>query len=296
MAITGAERISPTPDRMDFGGVEVLDSDRTPWAGFSLTVSRYPERGSTREYTFSRSVIALLSHGEAKVRIEARGVNTALRLYPGAMLIFPAGAEVDLLSWVGAHEQILVFPSEERWDAFDAVTAKVPYRPPPAHLVFRDLELEALLRTMRLEVAADCPSGPLFAEALSIAMLARAVSQPWKSLESASGGKALTSLQERRVREYIHSHLDETIHLENLAALLDTSVGHFSRLFRNTFGMPPYRYLLERRVDEAKRLMATGGLSMTEIALKLHFGSPSHFSATFRKIAGITPRQFLFRL
>ncbi len=283
-------------DRMDAGAREVLDSDHTPWAGFTLVVTQFPESGTKRDYVWTQSLVALMSRGEAKVRVESGGVNTALQFYPGSMSVIPAGLTAETISWTGAHEQIFVFPTAERWNTFQSVTARMPFRMPDAQLVFRDLELEALLRTMRLEIEAGCPSGPLFAQALSIAMLSRTVTQPWKKLESASEKRSLTASQERRVREYISTHLAENIHLDNLAALLETSPGHFSRLFRNTFGMPPYRYLIERRVDEAKRLMATGGLSMIDIALKLHFASPSHFSSTFRKIAGVTPRQFLSEL
>lgn len=70
------------------------------------------------------------------------------------------------------------------------------------------------------------------------------------------------------------------------------STHHFSRAFRASLGMSPYRYFNKRRITRAKELLLDPGRSLTDIGLSLGFSSHSHFTDTFRKITGLTPSQF----
>jgi AraC family transcriptional regulator len=106
----------------------------------------------------------------------------------------------------------------------------------------------------------------------------------------------LTPGQQKRVLDYIRNHLTQEFGLVDLAGVIESSPSHFARIFRNTFGMPPYRYVIEQRILEAKRLMADGTQSISEIALLLGFSSQSHFTVTFRKVTGTTPKGFLGNL
>jgi AraC family transcriptional regulator len=98
------------------------------------------------------------------------------------------------------------------------------------------------------------------------------------------------------VLDYIRNHLTQELGLAELARVIDASPSHFARVFRTTFGMPPYRYVIEQRILEAKRLMTGGTQSISEIALMLGFSSQSHFTVTFRKVTGTTPKGFLGNL
>ena len=59
--------------------------------------------------------------------------------------------------------------------------------------------------------------------------------------------------------------------------------------FRRSTGLPPHRYLLQRRVGRAKKLVSAGRLSLAEISYALGFPSQAHFTTTFRKLVGTTP-------
>jgi AraC-like DNA-binding protein len=93
----------------------------------------------------------------------------------------------------------------------------------------------------------------------------------------------------RRIREYIESHLDETISLEALASTAGVSVHHFARAFKQTVGVPPHEYLLRKRVDRARRMLGQTDLSLSEIALSVGFSDHSHFARHFRRLTGMTP-------
>lgn len=104
----------------------------------------------------------------------------------------------------------------------------------------------------------------------------------------------LAGWQKRRVAEYIEAHLPDRISLTTLAALARLSPYHFSRAFKQSFGMPPHRYHVGRRVEHAKVLLA--GLPVTDVALAVGYGETSSFSAAFRRATGLSPTQYRRRI
>ena len=103
----------------------------------------------------------------------------------------------------------------------------------------------------------------------------------------ARGG--LAGWQQRVVTSYIEEHVDQTIPLAKLAELARLSPYYFCRAFKESFGLPPHRYHISRRIDRAKALLANASQSVTEIGLSLGFSETSSFTATFRKMTGSTP-------
>ncbi|MEM7064171.1 MAG: AraC family transcriptional regulator [Cyanobacteria bacterium P01_B01_bin.77] len=94
------------------------------------------------------------------------------------------------------------------------------------------------------------------------------------------------------VLDYIDAHLAEDIKLADLARLLDMSQFHFSRLFKQSLGVSPYQYLLQQRVERAKRLLKQTDRLITNIALDCGFNSHSHLSKQFRQLTGMTPKAY----
>jgi AraC family transcriptional regulator len=96
----------------------------------------------------------------------------------------------------------------------------------------------------------------------------------------------------RRVTEYITTHLGEDLTLARLGAVACMSPYHFARLFQRSTGLPPHRFVVRARVDHAAVLLAAPVVRIAEISRALGFCSPSHFSAVFRRIMGVTPRTY----
>jgi len=97
---------------------------------------------------------------------------------------------------------------------------------------------------------------------------------------------------QRRVLDYIEAHLTEEIGLDQLAQEAGLSPNHFSKAFKTSLGVPPWRYVTERRIHRAKKLLLDGSSSITEIAHDLGFSSHSHFTDVFRKATGKPPSHF----
>ncbi|WP_049764635.1 MULTISPECIES: helix-turn-helix domain-containing protein [Chelativorans] len=94
------------------------------------------------------------------------------------------------------------------------------------------------------------------------------------------------------VRSYLHDQIAANPSLEELAAIAGLSPFHFSRLFRQTFGLPPHAYQNHLRIERAKELLK-GGNSAAAIAHDLGFSDQPHFIRHFRRQVGVTPQRYL---
>lgn len=105
-------------------------------------------------------------------------------------------------------------------------------------------------------------------------------------------GSALSVMQVACVCEYIRTNLASDMGVTELAGLVNLSPHYFSMLFRRAFGVPPHQYVLQERIIEARRLLALGRMTLSELAAHLGFADQSHFSRAFRKVTGMTPRLY----
>jgi AraC family transcriptional regulator len=102
----------------------------------------------------------------------------------------------------------------------------------------------------------------------------------------------LATYQQRIVAAYIEENLPEQISIATLAGLAHLSPFHFCRAFKKSFGVPPHRYLTNRRIERAKEMLAKRTLSVTEIGLAVGFSETSSFCTAFRKAIDLTPRDY----
>lgn len=107
------------------------------------------------------------------------------------------------------------------------------------------------------------------------------------SVPRSRGG--LSVQQMRRATDFLEDHLDGDIDLQQVAEVCDLSVSHFARAFKQTFRRPPYRWLIERRVDKAKQLMMTSRMPLADIAIRCGFADQSALNRSFNRICGIAP-------
>jgi AraC family transcriptional regulator len=96
----------------------------------------------------------------------------------------------------------------------------------------------------------------------------------------------------RRVLAYVEEHLADDITVADLANVACLSIFHFTRAFAGAMGVPPHRYVSQRRLESAKAMLATGRASLSEIALESRFSSQSSFTRAFRRATGMTPAEY----
>lgn len=102
----------------------------------------------------------------------------------------------------------------------------------------------------------------------------------------------LTPANLRRIRDFVEANLGRAIGLADLAALAGVSTRHFIRAFSESTGNTPHQYVIARRIDRAKCLLAEDGHSLTDIALAIGFSHSQHFASAFKKHTGLCPSHF----
>ena len=104
--------------------------------------------------------------------------------------------------------------------------------------------------------------------------------------------KSFTAQHYKQVLDYIAVNYSNNILLENMAAQADLSPSHFARLFKQTIGQSPYQFLMAYRIEQAKKMLDRPNKLMVDIAFNCGFSDQAHFSRVFKKIAGVTPKQY----
>jgi AraC-like DNA-binding protein len=99
----------------------------------------------------------------------------------------------------------------------------------------------------------------------------------------------LAPWQLRRVTEFMRDHLAETLQLTQLAAISGLSPSHFGRAFKGSTGLPPHRWHLKLRVEQASAMLIDAGASLADVACATGFADQSHFTRVFSKIVGMSP-------
>jgi AraC family transcriptional regulator len=107
---------------------------------------------------------------------------------------------------------------------------------------------------------------------------------------SEHGGLSARNL--RRIEEFLDANFSEAVTLSDLAAVAGLSTRHFLRAFRESKGITPHQYLIDRRIDAAKKLLHETDESASSIALACGFSSSQHFSTTFRRCTAFSPSSF----
>ena len=111
------------------------------------------------------------------------------------------------------------------------------------------------------------------------------------NIEAAEG--VLSRLKLRTVIEYVTKNLEGTPRLEQMAAVAQLSRSHFTRQFKAATGLAPHQYVIARRVERAQHLLKSDDeVSLAEVAVRVGFADQSHFSFHFKRMVGVTPRQF----
>jgi AraC family transcriptional regulator len=146
---------------------------------------------------------------------------------------------------------------------------------------------------LKAEVGNADPSSREYAEALSLVLmqeLMRLERTTSTSVRQLRGG--LPVWRQKHLAEFIEEHLAEEISLTALAELADLSLYHFARAFTQSFGMPPHRYHMARRMDRARSLLQMPALSVTQIGVQIGFRETSSFTRAFRRFTGLTPTEY----
>lgn len=161
----------------------------------------------------------------------------------------------------------------------------------------RDLRIEQIGLLLKAEVEAKgLLGGRLYAESLATALaihlirnhsfLGKTVAR--KAAREHNGGLSRRALKD--AIDYVGDNLEKDLKLAEIAGAAHMSPYHFSRLFKQSTGLTPHRYVIERRVQRSKELLGGSTLPIAEIALLCGFANQSHLNRHFKRLLGVNPK------
>src|SRR5260221_975748 len=148
------------------------------------------------------------------------------------------------------------------------------------------------LRRVQTGAALDRTYGEGLSTALAAHLLREygaAVSEPKRQY----GGLPREKLV--RAVEYIQDQLDTDLTVSRIAQAVYMSPHHFTRLFKQSTGQPPYQYVVDASVRKAKELLTTGKFTISEAAFQVGLADQSHLTHHFKRVFGLPPKRLLSR-
>jgi transcriptional regulator GlxA family with amidase domain len=140
-------------------------------------------------------------------------------------------------------------------------------------------------------VEEDCGAGLAHEAARELVLfLRRPGGQPQVSVSLASQASEMTSIRELQI--WIADHLETRLSVEDLADRMSMSVRNFERVFTREVGTTPSQYVLQMRVEAARRQLERTDKGLKQVASAAGFGSVDVMRRAFVRLLGITPRRY----
>jgi len=150
--------------------------------------------------------------------------------------------------------------------------------------------LHHLVQALLPALANPNATNPLFMEQMATVIGAHLLRRHGvKPGDGADKVVALAPMAIRRAQEMLVEGEEGRVTIAGIASELGLSRNHFFVAFREATGVTPYQWLLNQRIDHARRLLRTTELSLAEIALHCGFADQSHFTRVFGRIEGVSP-------
>ncbi|MBW4599951.1 MAG: AraC family transcriptional regulator [Calothrix sp. FI2-JRJ7] len=160
-------------------------------------------------------------------------------------------------------------------------------------LQVNDPLIEQMGLAMMAEVKIGGASSRLYVEsmttALTVHLLRRYCSHRPEIKQYTDG---LPKYKLHQVIEYIRTHLENNLTLQELAGVVCISPTYFASLFKHSMGVTPHQYVMQCRIDKAKQLLRQTHLTLVEVALQVGFQNQSHFTRVFKQYTQLTPKVY----
>jgi AraC family transcriptional regulator len=269
-------------------------SDALGWRSVFATAQREAPFEGQFQPVADHLVVVHLS-GPVRVCRTLDGRQETRLIPPGGAFIMPGGvsfgvrleAELDTVHFY--LSRAVVDEMAEELSCGGAAPRIVP------GLGTLDPLLEQIAIALRDQLCDGSAAAALYVDHLARAAAARLI----RSHSTARAARTLAArrpgLSERQLRraiDYIEAHLGSDPTLVELAATAALSPVYFARQFKLATGLPPHQYLLQRRLERAKRLLSAGELPISAIAIDCGFCHQEHLTRLFRRYCGTTPAAY----
>jgi AraC family transcriptional regulator len=231
------------------------------------------------------------------VRRTADGLYQEARPSTGAIWLSPAGIGKEISITAAIPETMHLYLPVA---LFDRLQEDFNLPAAPAHSIrhaagIGDDLIYQIGCSILAELNNETAAGRMYVETASMALCARLLQKYYDGDVRMPGEPSSFHIDQsrmRRVLDYISANISNEITLENLAGIAGYSAFHFARKFTLAMGVPPHRYISQRRLENAMVELAAGKLALAEIALNARFSSQASFTRAFHRATGMTPKEY----
>jgi len=171
----------------------------------------------------------------------------------------------------------------------------------PAHVAilarFGDADplIERLMLGVRDVLHDDDRSATVYVDYLARAIVARLIRRHSSASSARNPINASSQKGSRQISkaiDFMEANLERSLDLPTIAEATGLSPSHFARQFRTTVGRAPHQYLIQIRIDRAKRLLGETDRGIAEIAFACGFANQEHLTRLFKRSCGLTPAAY----
>lgn len=281
------------PDAMKsiLPNTSILSSQGANWQGIHVEYHRQPPNESPEHYLQQHSIGIIFSSAIGGVALNGKRYGSQ-PCQSGEMFIAAAGTDFQSYA-VEEHEfmAIALDPTEFDKTVGESTNSNlieiIPHWPITDPLIF------GIAWALKTELESGGLNGTLYVDALKNALSMHILHSYFaQKPHRPDFDNGLKPVKLQIVINYINDYLNRDLHLADLANLVQVSPCYFSRLFKQSTGVTPHHYVTQCRIKKAKQLLKRRDLSIAYISQQVGFHDQSHFSKTFCKIVGLTPKKY----
>lgn len=246
---------------------------------------RMPPFGTATPAPTTVDTVLLWTGGSCEIEMVCAGQRRRWLRTSGTFDLAPAGTIVESVSWSGDAMNCV-------WIHVDGALTSVRRTLDEARLGRSDPHVADLVQRLERQAHDGTPFGSAYVAGLSLALssyLHGRFRDGSTGDAATSPTGALTRVQCEALRAYIDDHVGRNITVAELARTSGYSANHFARLFKQAFGRTPHQYLIERRIERARRLLLDRSRSIAEVAIECGFATQAHLQTVFKRRLGLTP-------
>ncbi len=241
-----------------------------------LTETVYAPGGRLSTHCHERGYFCLIRQGNY---VEKYG-NKSRSCEPGTLAFHPEG---EVHSQHFGDSVVRSFNVELQGDRV-VERNRLPALRQPIH--FREGRVPWLARRLHEEFHSDDPFSDLAIEGLTLEMLAEI------GRAAAPRKKTRPAPWLQLAREILHSRFTERLPLDDIASMVEVHPVYLATQFRRAYGQSIGNYQRQLRIEFACRELEKTQESMAAIALTAGFSDQAHFSRTFKRLKGVSPREY----
>jgi AraC family transcriptional regulator len=237
-----------------------------------------------------RHYLSMTFAGATGVERDLDGERAQADFAPGQCLIMAAGRD-NRWSWSRPTEEIHFYLCPDYLEAM-ADEAGAPCPRLVERFAFADATLARLAAAILGEVGQGGVYDRLWCDSAAQLFAAHVLRRHCEHAAREPRRGGLSGHQLRRVTDFVADNMAGEIGLEDLCRQAGVSRFHFARMFKQSTGETPHRWLTARRIEAARTLLRATDKPVGAVAADTGFASQSHFGQCFRRATGLTPSQW----